>query len=246
MDGTTQLGTAPVSGGRASFVAKSLHGGSHSVSALYSGNAGTTTSAALAETVNKAKSTASIVSSLNPSVFGKAVTFTATIGSGAAGTPTGTATFKNNGTTIATAPVDAKTHKASLTTSTLTAGGKPISVSYGGDVNYAGSSSSTLTQTVSKGVTTTKLTSSLSPSKHGSQVTFTAIVGTTSPGTISGTVTFQSDGKAIGTGTFDLNSHKAMLATSTLPVGTHSIQASYGGSANLASSKSAAVSQVVN
>ena len=55
--------------------------------------------------VNKASSTTAVSSSANPSVFGQAVTFSATVTAVApgAGTPTGTVQFKTNGVNFGSA-----------------------------------------------------------------------------------------------------------------------------------------------
>ncbi|MGB7794681.1 MAG: Ig-like domain repeat protein [Pseudonocardiaceae bacterium] len=79
----------------------------------------------------------------------------------------------------------------------------------------------------------TTLTSSTNPSLPGQAVTFTATV--TSPaGTPTGTVTFTSDGNALGT--VGLTAGQATLTTSTVPVGAHTIAASYTPDANVAAS----------
>jgi hypothetical protein len=95
--------------------------------------------------------------------------------------------------------------------------------------------------------TTTVLTSSLNPSSLGQTVTFTATVtpqyefGKSTP---SGSVNF-FDGKT-GLGHAALNvSGIAILSTSTLAVGTHSITARYNAGPNFLSSTSQVLSQVV-
>src|SRR2546427_9204455 len=67
----------------------------------------TTSIASLTQVVNKADTTTTVVSSVNPSVSGQWVTFTATVsvnspGSAAAANPTGTVTFKDGSTTLGT------------------------------------------------------------------------------------------------------------------------------------------------
>jgi len=84
-------------------------------------------------------SSASLVSSQNPSAVGQLVTFTATI-TGSPGTPTGTVTFTDGATTLGTVPLAGG--NASLTTSSLSAGTHTITATYGGDANFAASSAS--------------------------------------------------------------------------------------------------------
>src|SRR2546430_8399150 len=102
-DGASALGTGTLSGGTATFITSGLTAGTHSITAIYSGDANFagSTSPALMQTVNKAANSTSVASSNNPSNFGTAVTFTATTSS-ATGTPTGTVTFKDGATVLGT------------------------------------------------------------------------------------------------------------------------------------------------
>jgi hypothetical protein len=86
-----------------------------------------------------------IVSSGDPSVYGQAVTFTATV-SAATGTPTGVISFLDSGNLLGTASLAGGT--AALTIASLTAGSHTIIASYSGDVSYAASSSAPLPQSV--------------------------------------------------------------------------------------------------
>ena len=242
-DGAANLG-APVTlaGGRASFITSTLTSGSHSITAVYSGNTNNlaSTSAPLTQNVNQAATTTSLTSSLNPSALGQAVTFTATV-TGAS--PTGTVQFKNGATNLG-APVTLAGGSASFTTSTLTSGSHSITAVYSGDANNLASTSAPLTQNVNQSATTTSLTSSVNPSQVGQAVTFTATV-TSGGGTPGGTVTFKDGAVAIGSATLT-GGGVAALTISSLTLGSHSITAVYGGSATFLTSTSPAVIQAVN
>jgi hypothetical protein len=179
----------------------------------------------------------SLISSLNPSSFGQAVTFTATVSS-TSGTPTGTVTFNDGSTGLGTIALSGG--QAQLSTSTLAAGTHSITATYNGASTYSSSTSATLSQSV-KASTATSLTSSLNPSLSGQSVTFTAVV---SPSTATGTVTFYDNGISIGSAT--LSSGTAKLSTSTLTVATHPITATYNGDAKDSPSGSNIVSQIVS
>ena len=72
MDGSTTLGTGSVDGsGVATFTTSTLAVGSHSLSAVYSGDANFTgsTSSSVNQVVNQGGTTTALVSSANPSVF---------------------------------------------------------------------------------------------------------------------------------------------------------------------------------
>src|SRR5207253_1755016 len=91
-------------------------------------------------------SATTLISSLNPSALGQAVTFTATVTSSATGTPTGTVTFQDGASALGTGTLSGGT--ATFTTSGLTAGTHSITAIYGGDAKFGGSTSPVLTQTV--------------------------------------------------------------------------------------------------
>ena len=149
-DGSNTLGTGNLnSSGVANFTTSILPVGIHSLTAVYGGNANFTgsTSPVLTQTVNKAGSTTTLSSSINPSTFGQSVTFTAKVKPATSGTPTGTVTFKDGGTTLGTGSLNSSA-SATFTISTLGKGVHSITAAYGGDSKFAGSTSATLTETV--------------------------------------------------------------------------------------------------
>jgi hypothetical protein len=242
-NGSTTLGTGTLSSGKAIFTTAALSVGSHSMTAVYGGavNIIGSTSSVLTQKVLAITST-SLASSLNPSTFGKPVTFTATVTS-TFGTPTGTVTFKNGSSTLGTATLSSG--KATFTTSTLSVASHSITAVYGASGNFAGSTSPVLTQIVNKAASSTSMVSSLNPSTHGTAVTFTATV-TSTAGTPAGTVTFKDGTSTLGTGTINTTTHQAKFTTSALAVGTHSITAVYAGNTNFNGSTSPVLKQVVN
>ncbi len=242
-DGASALGTGTLSGGTATFTTSGLTAGTRSITAIYGGDANFagSTSPVLTQTVNKAASSTSVVSSNSPSNRGAAVTFTASVTSPVTGTPTGTVTFQDGASALGTGTLSGGT--ATFTTSGLTAGTHSITAIYGGDANFAGSTSPVLTQTVNKAASSTSVASSNNPSISGTAVTFTATVTSSATGTPTGTVTFQDGASALGTGT--LSGGTATFTTSGLTAGTHSITAIYGGDANFAGSTSPVLTQTV-
>ena len=83
-----------------------------------------------------ADTTTAVTSSVNPSVFGQSVTFTATVSpvAPAVGTPTGTVAFLDGGSPIGTSTLSGGT--ATFTTFALGVGTHIITTSYGGDANF--------------------------------------------------------------------------------------------------------------
>ncbi|HEX7959466.1 MAG TPA: Ig-like domain repeat protein, partial [Terriglobales bacterium] len=90
--------------------------------------------------------TGSLSSSENPSTYGDTVTFLASV-SGGVGTPTGTVTFKDNGTSIGAGTLN-NSGQASLSISNLSAGSHQITAAYSGDATHASSVSDALAQVV--------------------------------------------------------------------------------------------------
>ncbi|MBI3189915.1 MAG: Ig-like domain repeat protein, partial [Ignavibacteriales bacterium] len=247
-DGATSLGTATLSGGTGSVSTSSLSTGSHSITVVYNGdgNFNTSSSSALTQTVNKANSLTSVQSSVNPSVFGQSVTFTANVSASSpgAGTPTGSVEFFDGTTSLGIATLSAGS--ASVSTSSLSTGSHSITVVYSSDGNFNTSSSSAFTQTVSKANTTTSLVSNQNPSVFGQSVTFTATVSPSSPGagTPTGSVEFFDGVTSIGIS--NLSGGTASLSTSTLSTSNHSITAVYSSDVNFNASTSSGLTQTVN
>ena len=243
-EGAAALGTGTLSGGKATFTTSGLTAGTHSITAIYGGDASFTisTSPVLMQTINSTASTSSVVaSSNNPSMIGTAVTLTATVTSPVTGPPTGTVTFQDGASMLGTGTLSGGT--ATFTTSGLTAGTHSIAAIYGGNANFAGSTSPAVMQTVNKAANSTSVASSNNPSIFGTAVTFTATVMSSATGAPTGTVTFQDGAATLGTGM--LSGGTATLSTSALAGGAHSITAVYAGDTNFASSTSPALIQTV-
>ncbi|MBF0488033.1 MAG: Ig-like domain repeat protein [Nitrospirae bacterium] len=235
-DGTTTLGTASLnSGGQAAYSTSSLSPGSHSITAVYGGDTrnSTSTSAALNQAVNSVTSTTTVTSSLNPSIYGASVTFTAKV----TGTsPTGTVTFKDGTTTLGTASLNSN-GQATYSTSSLSAGSHSITAVYGGNTNNLSSTSGVLNQVV----TSIILTSSMNPANYGVPVTFTAAVMGNSP---TGTITFMAGATPVSTVALD-TSGQAVLTLSSMAIGTYSMTAVYSGDSNNPASTSAVLTQII-
>jgi hypothetical protein len=169
-----------------------LPGGTHALSATYSGDISYNPVASPVTdtvTVSKATTTTALVASPTSVAAGTNVTLTATISSASnsAVGATGTVTFFNGGTQIGSpvnvvpagaAPPTGAGGTAALTTSFSSTGTKTITATYNGDTNYALSSPTAITVTV---------TSSGSFTVGGTAVTVTAGAGGTSTITVTPT-----------------------------------------------------------
>ena len=242
-DGSTTMGSGAVSGDVASLTTGDLTIGTHFITAVYSGDSNFTgsTSNTLSQVVANATTTTTLLSSINPSVSGKSVTFTATVSSSGGGTPTGKIEYLNGTAVLAT--VKLTSGSAKYTTSKLPPGSNSITSVYGGDSNNSGSTSAPLNQFV-LAATTTTLASSPNPSTYGQGVVFTATVTSSIGAPPDGEViTFTQGTTVLGTG--PLSGGTATFSFSALAVGTKAVKAAYGGDANFASSTSTADDQVI-
>jgi len=147
MKGKTVLGTGTLSGGSAGFITSTLPVGSNTLTAMYSGDSNlvASTSKAVKQVVNKATTTTTLTSSLNPSNSGQSVTFTASVAPQYTGTVTGSVSFYDGSTLLKTTALSGGSAK--YTTSKLALGSHTITVTYNGSTSF-GVSSAMLTQTV--------------------------------------------------------------------------------------------------
>lgn len=248
-DGSSNMG-APVtlSGGSASITTASVSGGTHTITATYSGDANFADSAGTlpTQTVNQASSTIAVVSNGNPSVFGQSVAFTANISTTGPATPTGTVQFKDGGNDLGF-PVTLSGTTATLATSVLSLGVHTLTAVYSGDTNFTGSTGSLPTQTVNQANSTTAVSSDHNPSAFGQAVTFKATVSASAPGsgTPSGTVQFREGGSNLGP-PVALSGGMATFTTSGLSVGEHTITVVYSGDPNFTDSTGSLSTQAVN
>jgi hypothetical protein len=223
--------------------------GSHVITATYLGDSvylpsmGTLSGG---QSITPQKTVTEVVSSANLSVFGQAVTFTASVTAlpPAAGTPAGTVTFSDGERVLGIGTLS--NGQASLTTALLGVGTHMIIAVYNGDANFSTSTSATLNQAVMHAATKT-VAFLPNPSIFGQPVILTATVTVLSPGAgmPTGIVTFLEGVTTLGTGRLDERGI-ATFATSILVAGMHRINAKYGGELHFSISTSVPVSQIIN
>jgi hypothetical protein len=139
-DGNT-LGTVALAGNSASLSTSFLGAGSHSITAVYSGDATYMTAASqpLTQIVNKASPSAYLQTSQNPAASGQSVTFTVNVTS-SVGVPTGAVKFMKGSTVLASSTL--ASGKATFTTAKLPLGSYTITANYAGAANYSANSAS--------------------------------------------------------------------------------------------------------
>ncbi len=243
--GTTTLGTAPLVNGFATITTSQVGAGTYTVTATF--NATTqfaTSSAAVQLQVDGDATTTMLRSSLNPSLFGQAVTFRAVVAlSGSTAMPQGTVTFRDGTAILGTSTLDGS-GSGTLTIDALNVGAHSITAQYNGSTNANPSTSSVLLQMVNPISTTVNVTATPNPASEGQQVTLTAsIAGTLGGAPLLGTVTFADQNGTIGTAA--VNRGSAVLATSNLTAGTHTITATYSGNGSFSGGTSAPITLVI-
>jgi large repetitive protein len=229
-DGFNLLGSQAINASYvATFTTSALTNGMHSITAQFQPSADSelqsSTSAVLNQDV-QAAATIAVVSSLNPSTYGTAVTFTATIASSSAFPPTGTVTFLSNGVSVGTGTISGSPGKATLLISSLPVGTDSITVTYAGDPYNSAATSAALSQVVDEGQTVTTVTlATPNPGIAGTTETISATVTLTSGSApLAGTVTFTSGTQTLGSAPLTAG---AASITPTLAIGSYQVVASY-------------------
>ena len=240
-----------------------LGGGSHSITAQYSGDANyaAVTSSALPQQIAKAPTsttvsafaaalgvpmesgiTATVADKQPPS--GGPYHFSAMTPSGAIeGNPTGTVTFYSGSASIGTGNLipsftESVASTAALNTSNTTTSGN-ISASYPGDGNFQPSSSPIPI------ATTVTLTGSPNPSNTDQSVTLTATIASAAATPAPTGQVFFLDGSTV-LGMAPVSGEKATFTTTFTAAGAHSLTARYSGDSTYQGSTSAAYIQTVN
>lgn len=236
-DGTTSLGTPPFAGGKAKLTVPNFALGSHTLTAIYSGDGfyATSTSSDTTLSVDPIGTMLSLATSSASVTAGSPVTFTATL------TPsdvTGGVTFSDGvGHPIGTSTIASGV--ATFTTSSLSAGSHTIFAQYDGDATHAASGGA-VSQTIVKATATLGLTVSTTTPVVGQTLT---MVATVTPSTATGIVSFKDgDGKLASVA---LSGGRASYSISNLGLGSHTLSASYGGDANDTAAASSSIAVTV-
>ena len=245
------LSTGTLTGGVANVTTSALTVGTHTITAVFAGDAkfAASTGTQSGYIVSKA-GTLTALAPVSNVIFGQPAVFTATVtASSGSGIPTsGTVTFMDGSTVLGTATLSG-TNIAAFTTGTpLSLGNHAITATYNGSANFNSSvASAPVIQGVGQASSAIALASSAPIIAAGSPVTFTATVTPVAPSTaaiVAGTVTFKDGATTLGSVTLS-GSNIAMLTTSTLAQGVHQITASFTATANYTGSTSSLFTETV-
>jgi hypothetical protein len=238
-DGSKLLATRSLSNGQATFTTAALPPGFRALTARYVAVSGFATSKSVVLTVGvEGGTTATLTKTLASARFGQPVTFTATVAKvlPGTGTPTGTVTFRDGSTTVATQPLGSGT--VTFTSATLPVGAHAFTATYNGDASFASSLSPVSNLSVTRGSTKTALSASSVSLLLGELLTLTARVTPLAPsaGIPTGTIRFKDSSASLAT--VNLAGGVATFATVSLPVGARGLTASYLGSTSYSTSNS--------
>ena len=240
IDGTTELTTVALTNGIATYSTSSLAVGSHALVASYSGdNTYMPYQSTVTEVIQQASTFTLLSSSGSPVLSGQDVTFTATVNATIPATLTGSVTFMDGSTVLASSVTLSASDQATFTTSSLSSGPHSVRAIYSSDINNAASTSVALTQQVNLIGTVTTLTASANPLKAGAILHLTAqvAIGTGLPanGPLAGSVRFSDGSAVLATVQLDGNA-SATLDITAFSVGSHALTATYSGNPQYASS----------
>jgi ELWxxDGT repeat protein len=240
-DGSTDLGSLPVTNGTATLPVSTLGVGTHSIIAYYLGDTAFAASASLGVTVtvNPSTSPAPTTTTLTvaPSQVpeGQAVLFTATVKPASGNVDGGSVDFQEGSFVLGTVQVNG--NGVATLNRALAPGKHQVIAYYSGDPSFDKSQSSAVGVTVAAR-TATQLTASAQNVTAGQPVVFTATVSA-DVGTVDGGSVDFKDGAA-DLGAVPLSGNVATL-TASFGVGTHDIRAIYLGDASFQSSTSSSV-----
>jgi hypothetical protein len=256
MNGAASLGTAPVNAaGYATLTISSLAVGTHTIKAVYTGDANlaASTSPVGSQVVKHAATTTTLTLTSGTSIAGQTVTFTATVQVSAPGTgiPSGPVTFKDGTTILGTINLNGAGH-AVFATNALKAGTHAITAVFGptDTSSFTGSPSLSLTQVVLPAHTAAPIVTLAGPTHApvaGQTISLTATVKA-GAGTPTGMVTFLDGSTILGTAPLSVNGQgldQATINTSLATVASHSLTAIYSGDTQVAASTSARLTQAV-
>ena len=241
LDGANSLGAQPVdSTGVALLDTATLTAGAHQISAVYRGYQDTgdlhqiyrpSTSSAVTVNVNAIPTATAISTATLSPTIGAVITITATVTSGST-IPFGGVSVYDGSVLLGTAALTAGA--ATFSTASLSTGSHSISGTFNANATFAASSSPVLNITVAAAslrLARSLLTVNLQDSGNGKPALKAKVIP--GNGSAMAAVTFLDGGDILGTSIPD-GSGAAVLLTSSLPSGVHTLSASFSGDSQFA------------
>lgn len=238
------MGSSLTTTGVATYLTSTLTARSQAIKATYVGDATfKSSSGTMTQIVNLYPSTTNVpTSSLNPSIYGQAVTLATTVTSTAPSPPTGTVVFKNGTTSVGSGTLSTP-GVATVTTRTLPAGSLSITSTHNGDSETGKSYVYGLPQTVTQTTSATTMKSSLDPSLSRQTSLSRDVAHDYADGNCN-VHGGRHNTRNWRTGT--LSGGKATYGTASLSSASHNVSAIYDGTSNIRGSTSGTLVQEVN
>jgi sugar lactone lactonase YvrE len=236
-DGSASLGSGTLNAsGIATLTTSTLTPGTHTLVANYAGNSsiGASSSTPLSLVVEQTTSV-TLASNANPTQTLSPITLTAAVSNGGVGVATGTITFTDGTTPLATSTLDA-TGSATLALPSLTAGSHGLVASYSGDATNLPAASPALMQVVTLRSTSVTLTATADGASGPQQVTLIGVVRWTGPVPPTGTLSFTRGTSILST--IPIDSTGVATLNIQLQNANESLVAVYNGDASYSGSSS--------
>jgi hypothetical protein len=232
-DGGSALGTAVTldATGKATYTSTTLAPGTHSLTAVYSGDTTYPTGNGAQKLVVKGL-TATVKVTPSPASITTAMSLSVTVAvTGSGATPTGTVTLSGGGYSSSAATLTGGSATIAIPANSLSSGSDTLTVSYSGDASY---NNATGTGTVT---VTTPLTPSVkvtpSPASITTAMRLSVTVAVTGSGaTPTGTVTLSGGGYNSSVATLTAGSATIAIPANSLSAGSDTLTVSYSGDAS--------------
>jgi hypothetical protein len=239
-DGSSALGTSVTlsSTGTATYTSTTLAPGTHSLTAVYSGDS-TYPAGNAAQSLVVNGLTATVKVTPSPTSITTATSLQVTVAvSGSGATPTGTVTLSGGGYTSAAATLASGSATITIPANSLSAGNDTLTVNYSGDANYnsaSGTAQETVTLPLQATITVTPAASTV-VSTNSLSVTVTVSGSGATP---TGTITLSGGGYASAATTLANGSATIIIPANSLSAGNDTLIATYSGDTVYASTSGA-------
>jgi hypothetical protein len=244
--GTRSVCVATITAGKGTcaLAASALAAGTADLSASYAGGGGfaSSHSASRMLAVAKADPSLAVTMSAGTAVYGKeqGERLSVAVTPDHAGTPTGRVIVRSGSVTICQITLAAGKGGCSLRATQLAVGAAKITVSYGGDANFVGSASRTVTLGIAKAASTTTLGLSAAKVTYGKEQAerLSVAVAPQYDGMPAGRVTVRSGDATVCVITLAAGKGSCALSARSLRIGPHALLVVYPGCADFTSSAS--------
>lgn len=230
LDGSTKLGTANVTSGKATLQIPKLAAGTHYLRAVFDGTGGYGGSSSSIVRYTVAATTSTTLAA-PPAAFGQTTALKATVSVLSPGfaKASGKVTFRDGSTVLGSAPL---LNGVATLGAKLTTGGHSLTATFEGTGEFAASASPALSYTVTKAAPTMTLSASPSVPSATANVTIRSDAGPATNGAPKPTGKVIVRDGAVVLGIYTLTNGPIVIQAGKLTKGTHALSAAYSGDGN--------------